>query len=355
MTEITKIDGSPGAGKSYQLKHFLKEERNEHGIGLGDFAFATFTNASRDDVLPEVADIIECSDDDAEGAVRTLHSLALSEARHAGMVDDWETQVISQKSEKGEDDNPFREFCGRSTLEYHAATIKDRAEKGKTGGSGDKLFAINAWLSLTRRHNSDAPLAPFKQPWDDDLLVDLLNSWDVFKQSHYEIPRFEHPDYVDMAIDNNLTPDIDVLFIDEFQDLSPQEYLFYKKLRDSSDVKRVYIAGDPNQSVYSFRAGTPTYFNQTPADNEIYLSETRRCRGEIADFARSVMNIGPGADTDFNAHQDGGVVATVDGDRDSQLQAALETAIDAGGAFLLARTNSKVFPQTVAQAERIPV
>lgn len=343
MTEVTKIDGSPGAGKSYQLKQFLKQERQEHGLSLGDFSFITFTNASRDDLVPEVADIVECSDDDAKGAVRTLHSLALSEARHAGIIDDWQTQVISQKSEKGEAENPYREFCERNALEYNAATIKDSHEKGKDGGSGDKLFQISAWLSLTRRDNDEAGLAPVKQPWDTDLLIDLLDKWDAFKRTAYDMPRFEHPDYLDKVIDSHLTPEISVLFIDEFQDLSPQEYLFYKVMRDSDEIERVYIAGDPNQSVYSFRAGTPTYFNKTPADSEVYLSETRRCRGEVADFARKVLNIGPGADTDFNAHRDGGHVSTFDGSVDSRIRFALEAAIDDGGAFLLARTNSKVY------------
>lgn len=342
MTEITKIDGSPGAGKSHQLQQFLKKEVN-NGLGLGDFSFVTFTNAATDDVVPDVADILGVSKDDAHGAVRTLHSMALSEVRRAGVIDDYDKQIISQKSEKGKAENPYQEFADRNALTYEGVTVKDTEESGRDGGSADKLYKINSWLSLTRRPNDDARLAPFRMPWNTDIAVDLLDSWDTFKQSYYGLRRFEHPDYVDEAIDRGLTPDIEVLFVDEFQDLSPQEYLYYKVIRDSNPVKRVYIAGDPNQSVYSFRAGTPHYFNETDYDNEIYLSETRRCRGEIADFARRVLNVGPGADTDFNAHKDGGAVKFVDGESDTAIQEALDTALADGKVFMLARTNSKVY------------
>jgi len=343
MTEVTKIDGSPGAGKSYQLKQFLKEERRDHDIGLGDFSFVTFTNAAADDLVPEVADILQCPDKDAEGAVRTLHSMALSEVRRADIITNWEDQVISQKSERGKPDNLYREFCDRHALEYNAATIKDVHENGVDAGAGDSLFQINAWLSLTRRDYDKARLAPVKQPWDTETAVTLLDAWDAFKRGYMGKRRFEHSDYVDTAIDNELTPDIEVLFIDEFQDLSPQEYLYYKVMRDSEAVERVFIAGDPNQSVYSFRAGTPHYFNETPADNELYLSETRRCRGKIADFARRVLNAGPGANTDFNAYNPGGAVSRADGSNDELLSNAVENGVDGGGVFMLARTNSKVY------------
>jgi len=340
MTEITKIDGSPGAGKSYKLKQFLKKEK-ENGLHLGDFAYVTFTNAATNDEISEVADIMRCEEDDAP--VRTLHSMALGEVSKAGMIEDFDQQIISQKSEKGKPENIYRDFCEREALEYNAATIKDAVEQGKKGGAGDKLFRINAWLSLTRRDAQDAALAPVKMPWSTEMAVTLLDKWDAFKAGYGELSRYEHPDYVDLAIDHEYAPDVEVLFIDEFQDLSPQEYLYYKVMRDSPSVERVYIAGDPNQSVYSFRAGTPHYFNETPADNEIYLSETRRCRGEIADFARQVLNVGPGANTDFNAHKDGGSVETVDANSDARLADALESAVADGKVFMLARTNSKVY------------
>ncbi|MFC7044638.1 UvrD-helicase domain-containing protein [Halobacteriaceae archaeon GCM10025711] len=341
---ITRIDGSPGAGKTHQLKNYLKRERDENGVRIGDFRYITFTNAGRDDAVTEVMELFDGSREDIETSVRTLHSVALVEAWDAGIVEDPGEQIITQQTESSKENGLYESFARRHGMHFQGRDLRDTRERDGESGTADTLFQLNEWLTLTRKPAKKARQAPVPLPWSTSRAKKLLDAWDDYKRTARPLRQFEHMDYLDEAITGYLFPSVDVLFIDEFQDFSPQEYLYYKLWRDSGNLSRVYLAGDPNQSIYSFRAGTPFYFEETDASEDVYLSETYRCRSAIADYARSVLNVGPGADTDFNAHFDGGTVKRVDGSRDAHMKAALENALTyESGAFMLARTNSKVW------------
>src|SRR5699024_8421063 len=99
---------------------------------------------------------------------------------------------------------------------------------------------------------------------------DILRSWDAYKRNA-EPRRFEHHDYVDACLKRDYAPEVRLLCIDEFQDLSPVEYALYKLWRDSGEIDWIYVAGDVNQSIYSFRCATPFYLSATDVDGRQYL------------------------------------------------------------------------------------
>lgn len=343
MVHVTRIAGSPGAGKTHTLTQKLKRERDENNVGLTDFYAVTFTNASRIDMTDAVAELFDAPRDDIEGSVRTLHSVAWGQAAKAGLIEDMDDQVISQLSERGKEHDPYQMFCDNHAMRYKGRTLQYTREKGEDTGAGDTLFRLNEWLTYTQKDWSDAKTAPFTIPWNTSRAMSLLEKWHDFKRSAFDLPRIEHGDYLDFCIERELFPDADVLLLDEFQDFSPQEYLYYKLWRDSGKLDRIYLAGDPNQSIYSFRAGMPYYFRETNADNDMNLTDSHRCRGAIADYARTVLNCGPRDETTFSAVFDGGRVERVDGSRDDNLKAALDGALEYDdGVFILARTNRKV-------------
>jgi superfamily I DNA/RNA helicase len=174
----------------------------------------------------------------------------------------------------------------------------------------------------------------------------LLSEWETYKREH--TPRlYEHGDYVQEAINEGLVPDVDVLLIDEFQDLAPLEYKLYKQWRDSDRIDRIYISGDPNQSVYSFRGGTPKYFQGTDKDDTITLKESYRCPEEIARVGRSILNAHSKTDArGFDGKEPGGTVEweTYHGKddlRDGVLSLA-DADSDGPGVMALTRTNRQL-------------
>lgn len=155
-------------------------------------------------------------------------------------------------------------------------------------------------------------------------------------------------------IDGHHTPNAEVLFIDEFQDLSPQEYLLFKTWRDSGEIDQIYIAGDAAQSIYGFRAARPCYFRETPVDREVDLTISWRCPSEISSVASGILNATRGAATSsphIRSKRYGGTATRERIETPDELSQRVIAAADRDAhapnddghsVFLLARTNRQV-------------
>ena len=193
-------------------------------------------------------------------------------------------------------------------------------------------------------------------PRSPDRMERILKAWTHRKRAGRDdqgLPLYEHSDYVHECIDQGYAPRADVLFIDEFQDLSPLEYKLYKTWRDNGTLERIYIAGDANQSIYgSFRAARPEYFRETPVDREEMLRASWRCPAEVVATARRVLDSDPSCDhEDFVARDPGGTVETPSYESPDVLASAVaRAATDHGDVFVLARTNYQV--TKVGKAQR---
>jgi len=262
MTEVIQVDGAPGAGKTYTLKQKLREERRD-GLTPDGFWWLTFTRAGRDDVKPELVEVFRKADaDEVEEKARTLHSLALSLLIRGDLLeidpgaDAPGPIIVPGNFDDGVD--PYATFCNARGMRYDPDAADPRkllAGEETTGYVGNKLFAINDFLRQTCKPPEKWRSAPIDIGIAGDRVVALLEEWAEYKRDGFDHRLFEHGDYVDFAYHAGVTPTVDVLLIDEFQDFAPLEYRLFKRWRDIGTVRRVYLAGDPNQSIYSFRGG----------------------------------------------------------------------------------------------------
>lgn len=359
-TYVEQIDGAPGAGKTYQLRKRLEEEADQ-GLELTDFYWLNFTNSGREDVEPEIEEAFagDDSDDDADSRAKTFHGLALSLVLRDGVIDyeTFDSQILQQGDYATDEFDPYADFCRRQGMSYdpdYSDPKKLLSGVQETTYTGNLLFAINDYLTQTCKPPSKWRSAPVDIPINNgDRVARLLEEWDAYKRNPpvYEFRLFEHGDYVEYGADQGLTPDVDVLFIDEFQDLAPLEYQLYKLWRDTADLERLYIAGDPNQSIYSFRGGTPYYFDATAADAVVELNDSRRCPEQIAAVGREVL--AAHSETDprgFSGYEPGGTVRwRSPRDKYALRDAVIEATAPAGGddqptpaVLLLSRTNHQL-------------
>ena len=106
----------------------------------------------------------------------------------------------------------------------------------------------------------------------------------------------------------------DHILIDEFQDTSPAQWLMLRAwLQQSPKKPRVFIVGDPKQSVYSWRGGNPQLLDVARdylQDDHCYETEvvsinhTRRCSQKIVDAVNEVFsNKGDWALDSFETHE----------------------------------------------------
>jgi superfamily I DNA/RNA helicase len=342
MTDVHRIDGAPGVGKTHTLREYIKDERDS-GRSYIDMYYLTFSRSGVEDAEQALLDVFEGKDsDDVEKHARTLHSLALSVCAQAGVFDDFGEQIITQR----QDEDFYRGFCDRRGLTYSGPArnhLKAMRDGEDLEAPGDKLFAINDWLTLKQYPPRRYHEAPQDVKWSHETATELLEAWDGYKRGH-GLRRFEHADYVDEAIQQGFTPDADVLFIDEFQDLAPQEYRLFKTWRDSGELDTIYIAGDPNQSIYSFRAGTPLYFEETDVDANEELKESYRCPAEVASVAQRILDAAPETDPrGFCGRSPGGTVRNIGTEHQGDVRAVVRDAAERhDSVMVLARANYQV-------------
>jgi len=353
---VTKITGAPGAGKTFKLKQALKAAWAK-GLEIDQFWWLSFTNAGTRDAGAEIAQVYDGAND-PEDRARTLHSLALSLMIRRGEIDmsdrssDMPGPIIQHGGHDNDSVDPYCEFCDRRGMRYDPDAADPRkllAGEETTKKPGNKLFAINDYLRQTCKAPEKHREAPQEIEMPASAVVSRLEEWRDYKQNEFPYQLFEHGDYVRAAADAGLVPeDVSVLFIDEFQDFAPLEYRLFKMWRDTAALDEIYVAGDPNQSIYSFRGGTPHYFKRTPAETAIELSDSYRCPERIADLGNAVLSSHP--DTDprgFAGRDTGGHVDDIPArgkfDLRDEVRAAYARHDDATDpVMILTRTNSQL-------------
>lgn len=335
---VTKLIGRPGAGKTTTLFKSVKDAIAE-GYHPEDIRYLNFTRAGSREVEERLQSeqIVE-DEDTADSVASTFHSAARAVCVEAGLIGDGAGQIITKNkdygSARGFDADPFGEFAERHGLRYEPedASLRDRREGRQVETGANALYNISEWLTLVQRDDIHFMGAPVDAPIPDTKIPELLGAWREFKDNHPAGPLYEHHDYVAKAVelaDDGLALDAKVLLIDEFQDLSPVEYLLYKKWRDSDEVEKAVIAGDPDQSIFRFRAASPRFFVETPADEVVRLEKSYRVLSNPAAIARGILEANGTDPEGFRSAKDGsGEVHTAHLDSRGAVANAARRAVD---------------------------
>lgn len=355
MTEVVRISGAPGCGKTTRLFDYVAEERDD-GRSVGDIYYVTFSRSAVNETKTKLAREFPDADDAGKRG-RTFHSLALRLVMDDLLERGADVNQIIQQGGNGKNDStPFyKAFCDRWGLDYdpHADDpLRPGANVSKIP-DGNRLFDVASQLKLRMLPPEKCLQQPVELPRDPDTTAKLLKAWEMYKQAGREdegLPLYEHYDYVTECVERGYAPDVDVLFIDEFQDLSPLEYKLYKVWRDRGKLERIYIAGDAQQSIYgSFRAARPEFFTETPVDREDVLRASYRCPSEIVSVARGVLDAHQETDHGgYTARSAGGTVANLSYTSPEKLGRAVAQSVknhetsDGNRVFLLARSNYQV-------------
>jgi DNA helicase-2/ATP-dependent DNA helicase PcrA len=253
--------GGPGTGKTHHLITALQNEVDS-GVPMEDIRYATFTRAQRDDVIARLRRAYPRKTTVLRRVVKTLHGAAL-ESLNTTQYSIRGNQGIIDEAKNG---RYYKEFCDKMRLPYTpAVTVReDSDDESLTHRDlpiGNAVFAISSYI---RQHYGWTPADWGKAANAVGVyvlrrLVDpaaVIQAWWDWKAQNN---LYEHDDYLHLTIDIAAPAPAPVIIIDEFQDLSPVQYALFQMWLNDPIVKRIYIAGDPNQAIYDFRGANPRF------------------------------------------------------------------------------------------------
>ena len=308
------ILGPPGTGKTTTLLNILEEEI-ESGIPPERIGFVSFTRRAikeaRDRTLSKFKEI----DKDQLDNFRTLHSLCF---RSLGL-------------------NSERIFKGLHITEFKKILRIDMV------GDIDEEQIVNSGASLGDRmlfcdQLARAKMCPLKDTWRELKCGYLWEEQKLFSDTlvDFKMKRnlLDFTDMLSYFIEAEFTPDIDILFVDEAQDLTRLQWKVIDKLSES--VKTIYIAGDDDQAIYKWAgADVSTFLN---LDGEIrILPFSYRLKKRVFDLANQVTKrIIQRYDKDWSSTEDQGSV--------NYIESYEYANMSEGNWLILARNNYQLYP-----------
>ncbi len=282
---VTTVDGpvlivaGPGSGKTRVLTVRIAYLIHEYGVAPWNILALTFTNKA----AREMKDRVEALVGDRARYVMmgTFHSFSARVLRQYGgeigidsnfVIYDSTDQSGVIKSVMDELDISTRQFNPRAILGVISASksrnISPDAFERSVGSYWEEIVArvYPRYQSTLKRRNA----LDF-----DDLLTDALR---LMRES-------EH-------VNRALRERYQYVLVDEYQDTNHLQYLLVNEL--SSEHRNICVVGDPDQSIYGWRAADIrnilSFKNDYPESHEVHLEENYRSTPEILTAAGAVIS-----------------------------------------------------------------
>ena len=279
-----RLVAGPGTGKSFAI-----EERvswlMKNGVRPATIYAVSFTRASTLDLRKRIQD--HCFDEGLATAtqvrVSTLHSLALRTLRAAGMLqaypadplvlDDWEIENIF--------DAEFRHKHG-----IHKA----RSEQIRY--AYEALWSTGQW-GPPNYVTAKPPVTPSERDQFDKFHRPRTQCYSCVLPGEIVRQCVEHTK--SGVLDTVQLLRIRYLVVDEYQDLNPMDLEFIDGI--AAQGARLFVAGDDDQSIYSFRfaspAGIQEFVNKYPQCGLHTLSSCFRCTPAVLSASHALISAHP--------------------------------------------------------------
>jgi len=234
----TIILGPPGTGKTTTLLN-LVDQFMKSGVDPKRIGYFSFTRKAAHEAASRAA--VKFNLDQTQDLIyfRTLHSLAF--------------RMLGLNKERVMKKEDYREFGLKVGIPIKMSFHSE--SDGVFNSDNEYLRLINK-ARVTERdlmevyddntHNLDI---------ERDTLFLLNQELTRFKQ---EKGMIDYDDMLDNFVSQDISPEFDVLFIDEAQDLSPLQWKMVRGMWSKSD--KTYIAGDDDQAIFKWAGADVDHF-----------------------------------------------------------------------------------------------
>jgi len=256
------IPGPPGTGKTYRLMQHLDNELNLIKTDPERIAYIAFSNAAADEAKKRITnDTVRVS---------TMHSLGSQELGiNTG------TQLL--KGDKWKSFKNFSSLCADLSFESYI------------NESGYPQYKNSHMKIIEYARNKRIPLD------EAAIQLELHYSTDIFltEQIHADLGTYkkqtgmiEYSDMISKFVEEDKCPPLHCVFLDEAQDLSPLQWDMFFYIE--SKCARSYIAGDDDQTIYTFQGADPKIFIDLKGEFDAQI-QSRRVPRKIHKLAESIF------------------------------------------------------------------
>jgi superfamily I DNA/RNA helicase len=280
-----RLIAGPGTGKSFAIEDrvcwLLQNGANPNNV----FAIS-FTNASVQDLRLRITQYCQSRGQDGGSvSITTLHSLALRMLRVAGLLQRF--PVAPSVLDQWEVENIFTaEFCSEHAVGVRRAGLirRDHEAYWSTGVHNPPNFIPpDPPISAAERAQLSGFLTRFEQVYSCILVGEIIRECVEKIRAGVVVPQ-------------NLVT-IDQLIVDEYQDLNPMDLEFVAAIINGGAT--TFVAGDDDQSIYSFRFALPQGIQTFPATypncGDHKLKYCFRCSTSVLAAAQAVIAGHPSA------------------------------------------------------------
>ena len=253
MTEPLAIVGPPGTGKTHYLMEIVEDRIRNLDYDPSKIGFFSFTRKAAEEARDRAARNLGL-DVKQMHHFRTLHSLAF---RQLGLS----TKDVINASD-------FKTLEKALGVEFQS-TMSMKLEDGeffRIGRDGD--FYLTAY-NLSRVKGTD-PMREFGRVQEQNHRLSLgqyrlvINAYNTYRQKN---KRIDFVDMIEMFVDQQLSPQFDLLIVDEAQDLVPLQWKMIDAMAECA--KEVVYAGDDDQCIYEWTGVNPTDYITRCSEPEV--------------------------------------------------------------------------------------
>jgi len=243
------IPGPPGTGKTHRLMEHLDNELNVVKTKPESIAYIAFSNAAANEARKRIPN--------DKIIVSTMHALGSRELQ-------LNTSTYLLKGERWKGFKNFSNYC--SDLSFESYINESGYPQYKNNHMKIIEYARNKKMSL-----SDAAVE-----------LDLHYSTDIWltEQIYADLEAYKEQTGMDKC------PPLHCVFLDEAQDLSPLQWDMFFYIE--SKCTRSYIAGDDDQTIYTFQGANPNIFIDLKGHLDPQI-QSRRVPRKIHKLAESIF------------------------------------------------------------------
>ena len=256
------IPGPPGTGKTFTLTKYLEKELKEYKTDPQKIAYISFSNAAANEAQRRITDNLF--------HIGTMHSLGSN-----ALGINTQTQLL-----KGNKWNSFKNY---------SQVCKDLSFESTTNEFGYVVYT-NPHMKIieyARSRQIDIEEAAIQLDLHQTVEISLTELIDSHLKTYKEHTKMvEYYDMIAQFIEKKVCPELDVVFFDEAQDLSPLQWKMFFYIE--SICKRSYIAGDDDQTIYTFQGADPKIFINLKGKFDPQI-KSRRVPRKIHNLAESIF------------------------------------------------------------------